>query len=534
MLTPEQIKKLREAGYNDTKIRAFDARRSSIVNAKLAQEPVQEEPQRQGFLSRVSGDLRTRLEKISKIGEEREFGKIGRFREGLRVAGQVAGSLTDVAGQALISGFRTLPDPVEEPIREAGRNILQTAGGQAGLAAIGKGVEAYQAWKAKNPQGSQDLEAVVNIAALLPIGRFSAGKQVLKPGILSKTGKVLETTGAKKIADTRKSFISGLITPQQTAKVKQTQVPRTREVGAGPFRKSIIEPTTQEARAAEAVLNVPEVTSKATVQRNFNFIKRANEAEAKKLTTSLEKNDIVFPKKELKARLEIARQEILDNPSIVGNDELTAKKLITELNRRIDASEAKGSSLLKLRKDYDTWVKSQKGSNIFSPDKENAFSIVNRKLRQTINDFLDEKATNVAVKESLQRQSSLFNAMDNLVPKAAIEADTAFRRALQRMGEILGTKSTIVQGLAALAGIGGLGAAATFAPAVAVLGIGGVLIWKGGKLVMNPKIRKTLGKVLIAIDKKVAKSPRSTQSAKIATLKGIIQKLLEDYGEDSD
>jgi len=50
--------------------------------------------------------------------------------------------------------------------------------------------------------------------------------------------------------------------------------------------------------------------------------------------------------------------------------------------------------------------------NIFDPSKENAFSIANREIRQSINDFVDTRAT-VDVKTTLREQSNLFSAMEN-------------------------------------------------------------------------------------------------------------------------
>lgn len=115
-------------------------------------------------------------------------GQQGLGRTALQVAGQGAGAFGDVGAAALQLGGKSLsavtPDSIEKPIvdtaKRTGVKILQSPAGQAGLAAIEKGMEVYGQWKEQNPADAADLEAVVNIGSMLPIGRVSqAGKQAL-------------------------------------------------------------------------------------------------------------------------------------------------------------------------------------------------------------------------------------------------------------------------------------------------------------------------------------------------------------------
>ena len=86
-------------------------------------------------------------------------------------------------------------------------------------------------------------------------------------------------------------------------------------------------------------------------------------------------------------------------------------KLLNKMISLIEENKGSGSGVLKARKAYDAWVKSQK-PKVFSAETENAFSIANREIRQTLNTILDEKAVSVSVKEELKSQSNLFNAPD--------------------------------------------------------------------------------------------------------------------------
>lgn len=496
--------------------------------------PAKKEP---NFMERVSEDLSKRQTGMFAGTEAYFHGEQTLPETAIQAVGQGVGFVFDVGGEVLKSIIDKTPEAIKTPIKDIAKSVLNTPLGQSGLKALSTGIDTYNEWKKGNPRMARDLEAVVNIGMIASIGAGvkiggEVGKIVEKP-ILEGMGTALKTSGEAVIKNEKQNFVRELIKPIQTKSVKEAQVARTTEEGSGIFKKSVIEPTSQELRAEKYVSDIPEVKKGTTFQQNFNAIQKANQNEAKLLETELSKNDFIYPRKELFSRLEKTKETLAQNPVLTGDAEKTAGKLISEIERRVNASPSKGSELLKVRKEFDRWVESQKGGSAFDPSKENAFSIANREIRRTLNEFLNEKAPSVGVKESLKKQSALYNAMDNIKPKAAQEADTTIRRFLQRSETVLGTKNRVVQILAASVGIGGLGAAATFAPAAAGLGIGSYLLYRGGKLVLSPEIRKGLGDLLIELNKigkgKVFGS--SIGASGIIELKTEIQKLLDEYND---
>jgi hypothetical protein len=492
---------------------------------------------KQGFTERVSEDLSKRRENVSLGIEAQSKGEQTAVETGFQAVGQGVGLVFDVAGEALKSVVNKIPQAVKKPIEQVSESILSSPLGQAGLRAISQGVDSYNEWKKGNPRTARDLEAIVNIAMLAPVGGGAkvgskVGEAVGKP-VLESTGTALKASGETALKSERQGFIRNLLRESQTKAVKEAQVARTSETGIGIGKKSIIAPSKSEALAEKYVIDIPEVSSKNTLQGNYNIIKDANISEAKKLSSELAENDFIYPRQELLSRLNNAKGELAKNPVITGDAEKTAEKLVAEFQRRIEETPAKGSNLLQVRKEFDAWVESQKGGKAFDPVRENAFSIANREIRQTVNSFLDEKAPTVGVKESLRKQSALFTALDNLKPKAAYEADTAIKRFIQRAEVVLGTKNRAVQILAATVGIGGLGAAATFAPAAAGIGIGGYFIYRGGKLVLSPKIRKALGEVVVKLGDKKGGSVfgGSIGASGVIELKSEIQKFLDEYDD---
>lgn len=448
-----------------------------------------------GFVADVSRDLEGRGQQIQESYTRELQGKQSKLGTAVDTAGAVAGGVFDVAVEGVKTVNRALGGlpgkaltQLPGPIHSA-KEALQTPQGQATISKIG---ETYEKVKEAHPAGVQHAGAITNIAMLAPIGLGAKVGGQATGEALQGTGKALQMSASKSL----NKFAQDLVKPEQSKAVRISEVGRTKEKGVGPFKGSIVDPTRQEKASAAAVAEIPGINPRATNQQNYNIIKEYNTELAQKLQNDLQANDFIFPKKELMARLNDVKAKMADNPSLVGDSAKTAEKLVAQFQKLVDEAPAKGSSLLRVRKKFDDVVESQKGDKVFDPKNETAFTIALRDIRRAANDFLDEKATNVAVKDSLHKQSALFNALDNIAPKAATEANTAFMRAMQRIGEKIGTKNRLVQFIAAGVGIGGLGAAATFAPAVAAIGVPVFGAYHLGKFVLNPRIRNSVGRLL--------------------------------------
>lgn len=191
--------------------------------------------QKPGFLSRVGEDLKKRAESIKETISEGMKGESNPLRSGVRIAGQIAGGIGDVVAEGAVSGFRALPDSVEQPIRNAGTKILQTKVGQAGLEAIEQGVEAYEAFKTKYPEIAEDLEAVVNIASILPAWKGAQVGTKAAQNVVRVGGEIVDTVGdvTKKVTKT-----VGDIKPQ-AAKVAKDIIPTRKEVISGQITKAL-------------------------------------------------------------------------------------------------------------------------------------------------------------------------------------------------------------------------------------------------------------------------------------------------------
>lgn len=529
MLTPEQIRQARQSvgldpvssDPNQMSVEDRIAKRQQGYQAKVNPKPV---PEKSTFQN-LKEDVGKRVGYIKDSFNRQVTGEQNPISTGLQVVGQVAGGIGDAWGAAIKGTYHALPDQIEKSINKdasaAGKAFLHTKVGQAGLTALQNGMGDYTAWSKLNPEAAANIEAVVNIVSLLPIGK--AGE------VVAQTGLKKVAVGAKKLIPIvekaatvqedveRQAFLKNLVRPLESSKRNLDEVGRTTETGQGLFRKTEVKASPQEEASIEELKNIPTVHPGNSNQQNWNAVRDEISNEAQTLEKNLSKNDFIFPKKELKSKLITnAKTLVAESPVIVGDAEKIANKLINKFMQIMEENPAKATGLLKARKAYDQWAKETLGSTkLFDPKTHNAYEVTNKMLRDTVNIFLDEKATNVEVKRSLARQSRLYNALDNIRPKAAREADTVLGRLFDWSGRVLGEKNRAVQIMATIAGIGGLGAASTFAPAVATLGGAGTTAWLIKKAVTSPSTKRALVNWLRAVEK------AATAQGDKATLKDL-------------
>lgn len=456
------------------------------------------------FLERFMSDLDVRGEQVKDIRKQTHSGEQS-YGEGLfqMVGKPIAGTVLDFIGEGLVSAFRALPDFVEQPIREQAEALMKTETGRKGFSALADGMEAYEEFAKENPRAARNIDSVANVALLFVppkgAGAAKSGAQQVGKGatILSKTAGVVDRAAAKQIAKRQKDVAQNLITPKQTAKIRADQVARESEQGI--LKSVVTEPSKQEARMIEEVAKLPGIRKNNTLRKNYRVVQEANKAEAESLKSALKANEIVFPRREFTARLDDTIKKLSDNPLIVGDAKASADKIARKMRQILAANKSTGSGLLKARKELDMWIKSQKGTGVFDPAKESALSIAVRDIRTTTNEFLAEKATNVAVKESLRKQSALYNAMENIAPKAADEGRNAIKRTIQRMTDVIPVSAGLKQ---TLASVGLVGAPLAIAPAetIAIAGTG-FAAKKSFDMIRSPRTKQAISGLIKHTDK---------------------------------
>lgn len=462
------------------------------------------ESEKLGFAQRFGEDLRKRQTVLEEISDSVSRGETS-FAEGvLQTAGKVgAGGVFDLLGESLVSVARGVsritPEFVKKPIKELfkapGTIFLNTKIGQKAVDALARGFESYGKFKQENPSTARTVESIINIGLLFAPIKTKTPTTTVTP--VGKAAIGLEKRAIAQVERKQVTSVDDLISPAPTKAVREAGVLRTTEEGVLKIKQVAL---SQSEKAISKEVQKIAGIGKGTLQNNFNLINKEVSKKAVQLEKDIAKNDFVFPKQEFIAELNRAVQRLERNPVLVGDAQKTAMKLVDEMKRRIGETSAKGSSLLKVRKDFDKWLKNQKGTNIFDPKNENALSIALREIRQTTNKFLDKGIKDVKVLESFRSQSRLYDALRNIQPKAAVEGANIVMRAWQNVLRILPFRGEFNQIMAVLIGVGGLGAAAMFAPFFTKIVLGSVATYGISKVILGATTKKVLSHLLTGID----------------------------------
>ncbi len=239
-------------------------------------------------------------------------------------------------------------------------------------------------------------------------------------------------------------------------------------------------------------------------------------------------NDIPISRKEILGEGAKVLDTLKKNPMIVGDAEKMAVKIINKMDDLVKANKPTAGGLLKARKELDAWVRNQKGSNIFDPAQENALSIALREVRDSANGLIAKKSPNVAVRESLRKQSNLYRAMDNIGPKAAQEANNAALRLWQNVTRVLPFRGEFNQSMALIFGVGGLGAAAVFAPVFQRIALGSLAVYATGRALTSSQLKKGDAALLKATDQAIRKTKDAAMISQLRADRALVLEVLKE------
>jgi len=443
---------------------------------------------------------------IQEAIARKERGEQGVLRTGITTLAQgtqagLSTAFRGIFGAASIA----LPDFIENPLRrklgDKFDDFIESETGQKLVSEIQNVSEKIDTLDPKNRQLIRDVGDIAMTG--VDLATFGVGGKATRRG-LEKVGKEAGEKGAEILQRSERDQIENVrgkladMIIDDTTPTKRSAV-STRTIEGGFFSGRTIKPTATENKIVDELLTTPDIKANRSSLFNLNSITRTIKEEAQDLRQALKENNFIAPKREAISRLSLKLEDLkATDTDIIGDSERLADRIFEKMRVFIEDSDGTGLGFLNARQNFDTWVRIKKPKAF---EKQDAFNTAVRSARNTVNDFLVEKATKTEVKKSLTRQSMLKRAEDVLKVKAGKEAPTGFGRLLDKAMAILGRKNQIVQLMATLVGIGGLGAAATFAPAVAV---GGGLVGAAiglVRLLKSPAGRKKLGQLLLLIEK---------------------------------
>lgn len=185
-----------------------------------------------GFAQSIKDAFSSRVGKAQEAQNKVVEGKQSALGGTLQTIGQGAGFVGDIAGETIMSaGKAVLPKKAEEAVASGVQSVF-------GSKPVQEVMAQYQQIKQQYPEAIANLESIINIGSLIPVGAVGnvAGKTALKGAgtVLETTADVLETTGKASKSGAGKIYQSA-ITPNVKeaekilqAEIKGTVAPQTR------------------------------------------------------------------------------------------------------------------------------------------------------------------------------------------------------------------------------------------------------------------------------------------------------------------
>jgi hypothetical protein len=413
---------------------------------------------------------------------------------GLRGVGDAIGSVT--------------PDFVKFGASKVGEGV----GALVNKSPLGQGVKTlYQVvepiatdYLSKRPEMADNLKDSALIASTFiggndAIPQAKIGTELLSSGVENVGKSLIKSADKQASKNAFKTALKDTLELETPTIATERAVRKTNPKGI--LQRTEYNPTPRELEVAKQAADIG-IDKKGTYQAKLNLVKKSIEGEAEKLKSNLEKSGVIFNRGELKNHLDGIAKQLESEPLLVGDAGETARRFIEKSKAIYNSQPSTPAGLLQARKDFDSLVEDQLGKAAFGSDGQTAVKVAVKAIRQGMNDFTAAKAPNIGVKESLKKQSLLYDAMDNLAPKAGKESSTNIGRGAEKLLGAETLKGKLVRGGALLTGTTALGAASMFAP-VAAGTIGAGLAGYGlKKAVTSPKVKKAIGKTLEAAGKK--------------------------------
>lgn len=249
-------------------------------------------------------------------------------------------------------------------------------------------------------------------------------------------GKVLDSGPVKGLIEKFATKETAKVVSQDTSKTLKAVSPMlsdTEKIAAAKQGRAIaptlfegldISPSAYEKKVAETAHQFYD--SKATHVENIGNMNKAIEAEAEALKATIKGKDPIFNTNQLKTKLlkmEIGPQVAAD-PVIAKQHEMAVGKYLDFL-----AGEKNNiSGALDARKKFDGWLLDNY-PNLYTSERLSPLKQTFKNIRNGVNDFIADKIPDVAYKDSLKKQSFLFEARDNLAERAVKEGK--FGKAVQ-------------------------------------------------------------------------------------------------------
>jgi len=409
--------------------------------------------------SKIGSDTGEKIKQDINIGRPQDI-PLHALQFAGNVAGETAKAFGDIVGTIAKS---VLPQPVKDTlkafIQKGGENFPDSVAGKVLIPIIKSFNDAADK---TDPDVVKAFGDVIN-TTLLGLGMKAEPKVVEVAGNIGNAGEKIIQGGKDIIAEGKSAgVVQGakdstwkIIQPELTT----TEQAAARKAGAitneGLLRTTTLNPVGRDAemlKVATPVLDGVKTASEAVPKLQDAIVK-----EATSLRNGLKQSKAIWNQNELKGAL-----NAVDKPHLLSGDlEKAFDKTVNVVLDQSGNANKKLEGLLDVRQQFDSVVAKQYPNLYNGSDAMNAIKTAVKDTRNAINDLIESKLPEgktldgISYKDSLKKQSLLYDAVDNTATNAAKDSKVGSNAITRTEAAI--KKHPVVTGVGAAAGILGTG-----------------------------------------------------------------------------
>lgn len=149
--------------------------------------------------------------------------------------------------------------------------------------------------------------------------------------------------------------------------------------------------------------------------KDISRVEKAISTEAEALKKTLKDSGAIYNKNNIKGSLNKMKED--KTIDLIDSEVVVYDKMIGKFNKMVENKNNKRlDGLLELRQDFDAWAKSN-SPTIFENRRGGAYRALTS-VRDNINSYINNKIPDNVVKQSLNKQTSLYKIWENLSEKA--------------------------------------------------------------------------------------------------------------------
>lgn len=456
--------------------------------------------------------VRSAQKKKGEVAESRkslEKGDIGRVEFETVRAGKVVGLAGDIQFTPISIALQGVPDAIKEPASEAIGVLFNSD-------IIGKGMDVYNKWAEENPDTNRLVESVVNILAFaIPVKmkKSLADGDILKTN-KSKFSKNLEIAGGKQVREKLKKFTDELILPIVTTKEAERRVASMvvpKGLGSDKYVLS-----NSEKIVSATIAKIDGVSPSNHMQKNYNIIRDYNYKIGNELVIKLDKMNLQPLVSNPSKTIDEVMATLSKTNQILASVGKGRKEAIINKAKELLEGVRTPAGLLKARKEFDKVMLERVDTRLLT-DIAAGDKLVVETVRGAMNTVLHESVPS-GVKGILSRQSKMFDAMYNIVPKAAKQSNSVVGRAWDKIKTLQGAKQALILGGAGILGYNAMATLTAVAPFLVAGAVIAPITYYSGRLVAKVGTIQTMSRMVNVLEKSLKVTVNTVEKKEIAAL----------------